>query len=68
MLKSDLSLSGSNWWLDEYDFAVTDLDSWLIRGGSWDLASEKLGIFAVSKASGATSDKIGFRPVVTGLN
>lgn len=67
MLKTELSLSGSNWWLDEYDFDVTDLDSWLIRGGSWDLASEKLGIFALSKASGATNDKIGFRPVVTGL-
>lgn len=68
LLKGEYSLTGSNWWLDQYDFGVTDLDSWLIRGGSYNLKSENLGIFTVSKASGAANDKIGFRPVITGLN
>lgn len=65
MLKTELSLS-SNWWLDMYDFAVTDLEPWLIRGGSWELKSQELGIFALSKASGASNATIGFRPVIVG--
>lgn len=55
-----------NWWLDSYDFSVTDLDSWLIRGGSGELKSQEIGIFALGRASGAASAAIGFRPVIVG--
>lgn len=68
LLKSEFNLSGSNWWLDEYNLSVNEDNSWLIRGGSYNINSSLDGIFAVSTTTGEPSDKIGFRPVIVGAN
>lgn len=67
LLKTELGLSGSNWWLDNYDFALTDLDPWLIRGGSWEIDSQYSGIFAVKQASGAAQANTSFRPTIISI-